>query len=147
MSEQDSELIEGFREMFAEANGMAMTFQSVMVSAGYAGFFALWAETKEFAHTYVYAGSGLLILLSLACFVTFHVVNMAVAVRGLQLMASIALKDPIAAMSNRRAEAIKRQNNLFLTCWSGLLLAIVTPLVIGLLMVGVSYAIQIVSGT
>lgn len=147
MSEQDGELIKGFREMFAEANGMAMAFQSVMVSAGYAGFFALWREIKDFAHPYVYAGSGLLILLSLACFVTFHIVNMAVAVRGFQLMASYALKDPIAAMSKRKAEAVKRQNNLFLTCWPGLLVAIVTPLALGLLMVGASYAVQIVSGT
>lgn len=71
----------------------AAAYTTVIVFGGYAGFFAIWQLAKDHLSKEQTLWSALLVLISLACFVLFEVIKMALVTRSLFKRAS-TLRDP-----------------------------------------------------
>jgi hypothetical protein len=60
-------------ELMGRMHGNHVSYTNLIVVAGYAGFFTFWSTIKNDLPKWLYAVSGLLIIVSLLCFITWEV--------------------------------------------------------------------------
>lgn len=70
------ELLEAQKELLASSFSQAQAYTNVILAAGYAGFFAVWAFVKGELSRGAVLWSALLVTLSLAMFVAWEVFGM-----------------------------------------------------------------------
>lgn len=68
--------LDDYKEALGASYNQAGAYSNVIVGAGYAGFFAIWALTKDRISTRLMAWAALLIAISIVFFVLFEIIKM-----------------------------------------------------------------------
>jgi len=72
----DPNELNDYKDALGAAYSHANAYSNVIIGAGYAGFFAIWALTKDHLNDRQMAWAGLLIAVSILFFVIFEIIKM-----------------------------------------------------------------------
>lgn len=103
-----------FAEMQASSFAHANTYVTVIVFGAYAGLFAIWSNVKERLSADMVYWTGLLIGLSMMCFVAFEIFKMVVVSRDMMAMRSLIVVDMSPEERDQRKKKLSASANYFI---------------------------------
>ncbi|HMJ50395.1 MAG TPA: hypothetical protein VK440_07510 [Burkholderiales bacterium] len=150
----NNDIIERQIKIVSAMYDKAVAYTNVIVIAGYAGFFGLWALTKQYLTSTQARLAALFMLASICAFVFFEVYKMVVSTRELLYRAKmfndpLVKNDPIIFSEKLREyeQNEKRHNVSFIWIWRiQIIIAVATALIaIGIL--GFSFVCGLIETT
>jgi hypothetical protein len=119
----NQELLEAQKELLASTFNQARAYTNVLLAAGYAGFFGIWAFVRSYLTRGEVLWSALLVMVSLALFVAWEIFGMYLRSRTLIAIAK-AVAEPerfeelmLAYQRTARDRAIRFGKVWVVTVW------------------------------
>lgn len=122
-----SELLDGVAQLTAHQFDRASTYTTVVIAAGYAGFFTAWTVLGPASMPQVHAAAGLCAILSLAVFIAWEVFKMTHTSVVLARVVPLLNAEPLKQHEwLERIQRMMQQHNLWLTrIWPSVLVVTV----------------------
>lgn len=123
----------GLRETYASASG----YVNVIMGVGYAGYFGLWALTKDHLSAKASAASAIFLSISLITFVSWEVYRMLSTAMLIRSMEDALANDDrdggglVTSAADRVRTVVSQHNARVLRHWAFALAASIVPAVIG----------------
>lgn len=102
-------------EMQASAFAHSNTYVTVVVFGAYAGLFTIWSNVKDHLSADMVYWIGLLIGVSMTCFVAFEIFKMVIVSRDMMAVRALIVADISPEERDQRRKQIGAKSNFFIT--------------------------------